>query len=122
MKYLFAVAMLLSTPGVAGPKVDDALDQLSDVYGRLMAIAVTCDLEAELPKDPLGRVATAVATMGQNLSPRARTLLKESATKELRTMPALCDDKLRNEFAAMLGYWDRNLEVLSTAIRAERGY
>jgi hypothetical protein len=125
MKYLFVAALLLSTPALAGPKLDDAIDQVSDVWGELAAIATVChDLEAKLPIKALNDVANSVATTGiSGRGRRAKEQMIEEGYTEIRNLPPEgCNDKLRARFDKNLGYLERNVNQLGSAIRAERGY
>ncbi|MBN9317709.1 MAG: hypothetical protein J0I99_18370 [Devosia sp.] len=108
----------------AGPKPDGPIDQISDVWGKLTAIATVCrDLEAKLPIKVLNDVASVATTGIGSRGRRAKEQMIDAGYKEIRSLPPEgCNDKLRARFDKNLGYLERNVNQLGSAIRAERGY
>lgn len=120
MKYLIAGAfLLLAAPARADAQLDEALEMMSDIYGRLAAIAVTCDI----PLEPVleRNILQTVATSGSG-SPYARTLLIRKAHAEVHNISGSCDAKLRTEFRTYRGYYDRDYPKLVAAVQKVRGY
>lgn len=116
MRYLFAIALLLSTPALAGPKTDDALAEVAISYAKMAAGGVTCDLS--FPKDARRRVVYAMATTGSG-GQAAGAELDRQAEEEVRRLQANCTEAVRKEHGNWIRSFERDFQALDAAITQE---